>query len=258
MPQCREERLLAPPAGDLCMVPREEDVRHGLALEITRARILWIAEQPIEEGVRRGGCGITEHARQHPRRGVHGQHGGNLPARQDKIADGDQTICEIIDPRIKALVMPADEHQLLIGCEFLRCPLGEHLACRIEDDRAAVLCMVSGLPIYVTHGCVHGLWFQHHACPAAARCIVHMMMLIRRVVAKICIVDVDDAALHCTADDAAAEHTREHRGKERHKVNSHSCFILLSAFLPHYSMKPQANCAVSAKYLINIFRKPPL
>ena len=154
--------------------------------------------------------------------------------------------------------MPADEHQLLIGCEFLCRPLGEHLACRIKDDRAAVLRIGSGLPIYVTHGGVHGLGFQHHACPAAARRIVHMMMLICRVVAKICIVDVDDPALHCAADDAAAEHAREHRGKERHKVNSHSCFILLSAFLPHYSMKPQANCAVSAKYLINIFRKPPL
>ena len=59
MPQRREKRLLTPPAGDLCMVPREEDVRHGLALEITRARVLRIAEQPIEEGVRRGGRGIT-------------------------------------------------------------------------------------------------------------------------------------------------------------------------------------------------------
>ena len=62
MPQRREKRLLTPPAGDLCMVPREEDVGHGLALEITRARILWIAEQPIEEGVRRGGCGVRRAA----------------------------------------------------------------------------------------------------------------------------------------------------------------------------------------------------
>ena len=117
--------------------------------------------------------------------------------------------------------MTAYQDQLFIRRELLCRLLREHLARRVKENRTVPFRKCSGLFPDIAHGSIDWLGFQYHPRPTAARCIIHMAVLVRRVVAEVRVLYVQYAALCRTANDARTEHAREHLGKERHKINSH-------------------------------------
>ena len=139
------------------MIAGEQDIGDGLSLEFARTCVLRIAEQHIKKRIRRCRRIVAEHARQHARRCIDHEHRRDLPARQHEVPNGDETVCEIVDTRIKALIVSADKNELFVCRQFLCRLLREHLARRIEDDGAPPPLTIGGLGTNVTHGSIKGL-----------------------------------------------------------------------------------------------------
>jgi len=57
---CRSQLMPAMPAFDLRMVAAQQDVRHTPAIVLSRARVVWILQQIVGEGVFVGRIGVAE------------------------------------------------------------------------------------------------------------------------------------------------------------------------------------------------------
>jgi hypothetical protein len=83
------QRLLAPPAGDRLVVAGEEDLRHGEATELGRARVLRVLEQAAAEGFLARRLFVAENTGDEAADGVDDDEGGDLTAGKNEVADRD-------------------------------------------------------------------------------------------------------------------------------------------------------------------------
>ena len=107
--------------------------------------------------------------------------------------------------------MAADKNKLVIAGKFHRFLLIERLSRRAHDNRAAVFYL--RLFFHGFYGTENRLGLHHHACAAAVRRIIHLIVLIKGKIARIGYGDVKNVFLHGSLRNAGTEYTGEHFGK---------------------------------------------
>src|SRR5687767_13187187 len=104
------QRLLQPPAPDVLVVPREQDLGHPRAGVRLRPRVLRAVEQPVGKRLLERRAGVAERPRQLPHHGVHQRHRRELPAGQHEIAQRQLLVdAPRQQPLVDALVASAQQ-----------------------------------------------------------------------------------------------------------------------------------------------------
>src|SRR5512136_1002276 len=88
MEKSAAERFVPPPYGDLTVVAGKQNVRHAPAAEFWWTGIVRPLEQSRSVRVLCGRRRLPQYARDEACHGVDKDHGGNLPAGQHIISDG--------------------------------------------------------------------------------------------------------------------------------------------------------------------------
>ena len=209
------------------MVAVHQDIRHGEPAIDGRARVLGRLEKAVlaERLARRGGRAASQHAGKKPHDGIDHCGHGNFAARQDKIAHRHLVRDEPPHPLVNALIVSAEENEVLRARKILGRTLrvgragggGEHhaRAGRADDlDRLR--------PHVGTH---------QHAGAAGVGLVVHRATLVAGEVAQVHCTNKNLSHAHGTGKDALTKKSPEHLGEDGDDVNPHYFFTSLRTAL---------------------------
>ena len=208
--------LLLTPGLDRRMVAAAQHIRHRFTAEFRRAGVVGVLEQHgtvalIHQGFRR-----SHRARQQPHHPVDQGHRRELTPGEHEIADGHLLIGQAADAFIEALVVAAEQHQLIVlrgpalqvGL-LQRPPLGRH-----QQHPGALL------PGNRLHCRKHRLGLEHHAGTAAIGHIVHLAVAVGGEIARIVEMQLGDAAAEGATDDAEIRQGGEGLGSQAHHIEA--------------------------------------
>src|SRR5215210_1007604 len=135
--------LLQPPAPDVLMMAREQDLGHRPTAPLRRARVVRVLRRALQcgaEGLLQRGVGVAERPRELAQHGVADHHRRELAAREDVAADRDLVRAEVVDdPLVEALVAAAQEGHPRLGRQLGGERVVEQPSARRERDHPAPL-----------------------------------------------------------------------------------------------------------------------
>ena len=230
------------PRFNFGVIAATQHLGHGAPLPRLGAGILRVLEPARPMALAGVALGVRQHARHHAADAVRDDHRAELAAGEHKVADGELLVHARLDEAlIHALIMTADEHELIIiGLELARLRLREHLPLRGEVDHAAARRGHGGIRKRRVEAALERL--RHHdLTPAAAiRVVVDLLLAVFGIVADLVAADVEQAARLRPAEDALTEHGAHGVGKERENVDAHALTSLQSGARPY--ARPPGRC----------------
>ena len=168
---------------------------------------------------------VRQNPRHHPAHRVGDGHGGDFPAGEDKISQGDFLVHAFVDkPLVNALVVAADQNQVIQLAQPDSVCLAEGMATgrQVNGVHRSPGLVAHRLPAAIKGIC------RHDGSPTAAvGIIVHLILLVCRVVPNLVGIDGNIAPLLGATQDALGQHISQSLRKQGQDVNSHRC-----AFLP--------------------------
>src|SRR5215210_5835376 len=169
--------LLQPPAPDVLMMAREQDLGHRPAAPLRGARVVRVLRRAFQrraEGLLQRGVGVAERPRQLAQDGVADDHRSELAAREHVAADRDLVRAEVVDdPLVEALVAPAQQGHPRLGRELGGERVVQQPPARGQGDHPPPLAQVDGVDaVALAQRGLHDVDAQHHARPAAERRVV--------------------------------------------------------------------------------------
>ena len=205
------------------MMPAEQHLGHAHALVFLGARVVRTIEQPVDEAVLHGRLRIAQHARQLPHHRIDQRHGGQLPARQNEIAQTDFLVHAAIDETlIDGFVPPAQQHEPGLVRESHDPFVVERRTLRRHHHHTCTAYALGRLRRFRRADRRFERLGQHdHAWTAAIRPVVDGTVIIRREIARIPRPQAESALLRRSARDAPLGDRAEHLGKERDDIELH-------------------------------------
>src|SRR5512141_2316282 len=114
-----QERLLAAPLLDLCVIAREQDLWNGFAAKLGRARVVRILEQARGVRIIAGAVWIAQNTWQKARDRVDDNERGQFAAREYVIADGDLIGHDLLtDTLVHALIATTNQSHAIVPCQL--------------------------------------------------------------------------------------------------------------------------------------------
>ena len=162
---------------------------------------------------------VREDPGQHPRDAVCQDEGGQFPAGEDIVPDGDLFVDDLLDdPLVDPFVVAAQEHEVIHFGQLPDPFLGQGLSLRRQINEVALpRPALRDRPIAV----IDGIRLHDHTGPAAVGVVVHTVVFVAGIVP-----DVDGADIHIPrltgpADDALGEERLAHLREQGHDVDPH-------------------------------------
>ena len=214
------ERFFSPPPGDIGVMAGEEHFRHMPAPVFHGTGVLGVLEDGLVEGVAGGAPCVAQDAGHHAGHRVSDDHGAQLAAGQDVVANGDEFVCQMFfHPVVYPFIVPADEHQMVIvPVELFRLVLGEGLSCRGKENHPAPGRFLREHRLArLEEGAAH----HEHARAAAADGIVHLVVLIVGKIPGIGHAHFKESPFESALDHALVEEGFNEFWKEGENVNFH-------------------------------------
>ena len=200
------------------MVAREQHLGHVHAPEARGPRVLGVLEQPGgREGLVDRAHLVAERSGQKAADRVDHDERGELPARQDVVAEGEDLVGERVGPLVHPLVATADEQQPLHAGEALGDALVEAASAgREEHDvwpRPGAGDVLDRLE--------DGLGLHEHALAAPERGVVDRAVTVVGPVAQVVGAKVEHARAARPPEDRDAQVGLEDLGKDGERLTEH-------------------------------------
>ena len=212
------------------MVAVLEHLRHAQAFEVHGARELRVFQQAVAEAFLVAGFVLAHEAGLQAGRSFDDGKGRGLAAVQDGFAHADGLHGEQVEEAgVEAFVAAADEGELFFPGKFAGQLLREGAAYGRERDHAA-LPAVAGREF--AQGAYHGFEHEHHAGAAAVGAVVHMVVAVGGLVARVGKGEAHDAGFARLFHETAGKGRVEPLGEERDEVVMHHWALGLRGFLP--------------------------
>lgn len=126
--------LLAAPCVDLCMVAAQQHLGHGTAFPHLGAGVLGVFQQTVPVAFLLVALLLGQYAGLQAQHAVCHHKAGQLAAGQDIITNGDLLVRKSIDDTlVNALVVAADQRQVVVLCQALCVLLGVALPARRQE-----------------------------------------------------------------------------------------------------------------------------
>src|SRR5476649_1898800 len=122
--------MLFAPEADLLRVSRNEDIGNMQTSNFRWTGVVRIVEKPVEEGVSCNGLTVSDDSFHQAADRVDHEHGRQLAAGNDEIAEGKLQIDNADDPFIEALIAATEEDHPAVGPELLGRLVAEQLSLR--------------------------------------------------------------------------------------------------------------------------------
>src|SRR5512139_1287341 len=206
------------PRLDGPVVPGQEDVGDRPPPELPGAGVVGRLEEPFRKRVVVRRFRVAEHPGEEPGHRVDQHHGGQFPARQDVVPDGDLLVRQVVrHPLVHPLVPAADQDQVLLpGQPGGRIRTEEGPRGGEEDDPARAV-----VPGERLHPGEDRLRLHHHPAAAAEGRLVGHAVLPLRVLPQVVGLDGQEPRLPRLREDAVGQRPREHPREERQHVDPH-------------------------------------
>src|SRR5487761_1996380 len=206
------KRLAEPPQAHGAVVARGQGLRHPIAPEQGRARVLGILEEPVGERL------VDERARldgtgKEAEDGVADHERRQLAAGQDEVPDRELEVDHGADALVDALVPRTHQDEVRSRRKVLGTSLPERLPGGVEQDHGGFG------PAQRRERGGHRLGPEHHPGAAAVRCIVDAAVTPQAPLPKIVDADGREAFLLDAPRDAGGERSCQHLREQREDLD---------------------------------------
>src|SRR5487761_1914017 len=206
------KRLAEPPQAHGAVVARGQGLRHPIAPEQGRARVLGILEEPVGERL------VDERARldgtgKEAEDGVADHERRQLAAGQDEVPDRELEVDHGADALVDALVPRTHQDEVRSRRKVLGTSLPERLPGGVEQDHGGFG------PAQRRERGGHRLGPEHHPGAAAVRCIVDAAVTPQAPLPKIEDADRREAFLLDAPRDAGGERSCQHLREQREDLD---------------------------------------
>ena len=216
--QCTAQTLLPPPAAYMLVVALLQHLRHLHPVEFRRAGVLRILQQILAEALLLAGFIVSQRPRQQTDHRIRHNHRRQLAACQyiitDRIHIGSQCI---LDPLVYALVMAADENDLLGLAQLLGGTLIKNTAGRAGNDDTGI-----GRAAQILHRLKKRLGLHHHTGTAAIELVIRQPVLGAGIITDILDIQLHQTFFGGTGHDAVLQRCKHLREKCQYIYTHHS------------------------------------
>ena len=158
--------------------PEAEDLRHFLPLPGFRAGVLGVLQKTVPMALPHVAGRVRQHAGHQAAHRVRHRHGGDLPAGENKVSQGELLVHTSGDkPLVDSLIMAADQHQVVIVPDQALCRLlgeGGPLGAHVDDPAAARAPCCQN----IVQAGFQGLGHEHAAKAAPIGVIIHLALFV--------------------------------------------------------------------------------
>ncbi len=220
--QCKG--LLPPPSTNSSVVPRSQHRRDFLALPVHRLRVVRAIQQadPGRKTVLLGRLGIAQHIHLKPGHSIQQRQGGNLTAREDKVAKAQFDVDFAVDKTLVHTLVATTQKNGTFACGHLAYEaLVQPAPCGTEKNQRHAC--TSPLPIgpYRIHGASQHGCLHHHARTATAGSVIDPLMKALAKVPQRPTTQVDTTALVGPPRHAQPPMGVEEFGEQGQNVEAH-------------------------------------